>query len=283
MTGRTDARAVFQPTYACNPDTDALQIELRFVTWQNHDAGGWICVRTSFDNSHEFRYSPPGNTRTLLPSVVPQCALANTHPPVVDPNRECIKVTLVVIPTDGTSVSSTTLSTSTVSSTSTTSTTSTSTSTSTTSTTSTSTSTSTSSSSTSTGTPTPGGGVGLYTDLTASGWRFLGCSPEERWTTDGAFRTLSGAMESLDTMTNQECIAFCGARGFKYAGSEWRRECWCGASFAATRAPKTTVASLALCNYKCTGDQSQNCGGDAWLSLYEKCAAGAACVNQVFT
>ncbi len=190
-------------------------------------------------------------------------------------------MTLVVIPTDGQPATSTTLSTSTVPATSTT--TSTSTSTSTTSTTSSTSTTSTSTAATSTGTPTPGGGVGLYTDLTSLGWRFLGCSPEERWTTDGAFRTLSGAVQSTDTNTNQACAAFCTSRGYKYAGSEWRRECWCGNSFAATRAPKTTVASLALCNYKCTGDQSQNCGGDAWLSLYEKCDAGAACVNQVFT
>lgn len=68
MTGRGDPRALFQPTYACNPDTDALQIELRFVGWQNQPAGGWICVRSSFENSHEFRYYPPGNTCKFPPT-----------------------------------------------------------------------------------------------------------------------------------------------------------------------------------------------------------------------
>lgn len=62
MTERGDPRAIFQPTWACNPETDAVQIELLFVTWQNHLAGGWICVRPTFDNAHEFRYYPPGNT-----------------------------------------------------------------------------------------------------------------------------------------------------------------------------------------------------------------------------
>jgi hypothetical protein len=66
MTGRGDARAFFQPTYACNPDTDALQIELLFLGWQNQPAGGWICVRHAFDGGHEFRYNPPGNTRESL-------------------------------------------------------------------------------------------------------------------------------------------------------------------------------------------------------------------------
>lgn len=62
-TERGDPRAIFAPTYACNPDTDALQIELQFVTWQNHPAGGWICVRPTFEEAHEFRYYPPGNSR----------------------------------------------------------------------------------------------------------------------------------------------------------------------------------------------------------------------------
>lgn len=69
MTERGDARAIFQPTYACNPQTDALQIELRFVTWQNHAPGQWICVRPTFDNAYEFRYYPPGNTGMFLTAI----------------------------------------------------------------------------------------------------------------------------------------------------------------------------------------------------------------------
>ncbi len=199
---------------------------------------------------------------------------------MIDVNRECIRVTLVVIPTTVLPASSTTLSTSTVSSTSTSAAASSTTSTSTSTSSSSTSSSSTSSAPASTAT---GGGVGLYTDLTASGYRFLGCAPEERWTTDGAFRTLSGTVLSTDTMTNQVCMAYCTGLGYKYAGTEWSRECWCGNSFAATRTPATTVASLAKCNYKCTGDATQNCGGDSWLSLYEKCAAGATCANVVFT
>ncbi|KAH7313707.1 hypothetical protein B0I35DRAFT_513330 [Stachybotrys elegans] len=84
MTGRGDPRAIFEPVYGCNPDTDEVQIELEFVTWQNHPAGGWICVRPSYDNGHEFRYYPPDNNK-------------------VDPNRTCYRVTLVVVPAgDGT-------------------------------------------------------------------------------------------------------------------------------------------------------------------------------------
>lgn len=62
MTDRGDPRATFSPTYACNPVTDALQLELRFVGKQNDVPGGWICVRPTYDDAHEFRYYPPGDT-----------------------------------------------------------------------------------------------------------------------------------------------------------------------------------------------------------------------------
>jgi hypothetical protein len=187
------------------------------------------------------------------------------QPIVIDPNRECITVTLVVIPTTElppTSTVATTITTSTVATTSSTSTSSTSTA--------------------PTATPSTDPSD-LFTDLTALGWRFLGCSPEERWTTDGAFRTLPDVVHSSDTMTNQWCVAWCEGQGFKYAGTEWNRECWCGNAYASTRAPGTTIASLATCDYPCTGDSTQICGGDAWLSLYEKCEEEEPCENQVFT
>lgn len=180
-----------------------------------------------------------------------------TSKPVIDVDRECIKVTLVVIPTDGVPPpppSSTTFSTST-----------------------------TSASSTSTGTvPTPTGPP--FTDMTALGWRYVGCAPEERWTDDGAFRTLPDAMTSSDDdMTNEACLAFCDAQGFRFAGTEWSRECWCANAYAPTRQPADTLASLAACDYPCTGDAAQFCGGDSWLSLYAKCPAEGPCENTVFT
>ena len=76
---------------------------------------------------------------------------------------------------------------------------------------------------------------------------------------------------------------FCTSKGYAFAGTEYRRECWCGNSVAPGRQPGTTVASLAGCSFKCGGDTTQYCGGDSWLSLYKKCAVGGPCVNAVFT
>jgi len=67
MTGRADPGGVFQPTYACNPDTGDLQVEFQFVGMENNTPGGWICVRPAFEGSHEFRYYPPSNDSTLAP------------------------------------------------------------------------------------------------------------------------------------------------------------------------------------------------------------------------
>ncbi|KAK3319130.1 carbohydrate-binding WSC domain protein [Apodospora peruviana] len=294
MTERGDPRALFQPVWACNPETDAVQINLNFVGKQNAPPGGWICVRPTFDGAHEFRYYPPNNSK-------------------FDPNRFCIKVQLVLVPQGTTTVStvsttsttsttsssssstSTTLTTSTTSSSSssTTSTTSTSSSSSSSTTSSSSSSSSTSSTSTtsstssssssstsSTGTPTPL----PYTDMTANGFRFIGCAPEERRATDGPGRVLPSALYAEDTMTNEKCMAFCATHGYAYAGTEYRRECWCGnGPIAPGRVPGTTLASLAGCNFSCMGNTAQICGGDSWLSLYQKCPTGGPCVNNVFT
>jgi kremen protein len=243
MTGRGDPRAIFEPTYACNPDNSAeTQVELRFITWQNQPTGGWICVRHAFDGSHEFRYYPPGNELT-------------------DVSRECIKVTLVARPSRSDPTTSTTVSTP-----------ASSTSTSTTSTTSTAPS--------STGTNPPG----LFADMTPLGFRFLGCAPEERRTVPFDFpgRTLPSLTQSSGTMTNAACMSFCSTAGYKHAGTEWSRECWCANGYAATRQPATTVASLANCNFVCSGAAGEFCGGDAWLSMYEKCEVGGPCENVVF-
>jgi hypothetical protein len=122
-----------------------------------------------------------------------------------------------------------------------------------------------------------------YTDETANGFAFVGCAPEASNADDGPARTLTGALLADDAMTDGECVAFCASEGYTYAGTEYTRECWCGNSVAPGREPATTLASLDNCNYPCGGNASQFCGGNSWLSLYQACTPGAACVNAVFT
>jgi len=42
------------------------------------------------------------------------------------------------------------------------------------------------------------------------------------------------------------------------------------------------MGSLKGCNFPCAGSPGQLCGGDAWLSLYEKCPAEGLCENNKF-
>ncbi|EJT76015.1 hypothetical protein GGTG_05940 [Gaeumannomyces tritici R3-111a-1] len=271
MTNRGDPVAVFKPTWGCDPDTDQPQVELVFQGHRKGSTfvpGGWYCIRPTYDGAYESRYYPPGNT-------------AN------DPNKFCVKVTLVALVSQA-PVASTTTQTSTTSATTTVTTSSTLPTTTQTTTTSATTTVTTASPTTLSTVTTTGpanpSATGKFTDMTAQGYAFQGCAPEERTANDEPGRTLGGPRFSADDMTNEKCFEFCAARGYKLAGTEYRRECYCGnALFRPTRQPATTVASLAGCSYPCAGNAAQFCGGSAWLSLYRKCEAGETCVNAQFT
>ncbi|KAI1153307.1 hypothetical protein F4825DRAFT_449603 [Nemania diffusa] len=82
MTERGDPRAVWDVVYGCDPDTDALQVELAFKERADTPAvfGGLMGVRP-FNGNYDFRWKGPGTS-------------------VNDPDRPWVHVTLVVIPTD---------------------------------------------------------------------------------------------------------------------------------------------------------------------------------------
>ncbi|KAF3359403.1 putative fungistatic metabolite like protein [Verticillium longisporum] len=113
-----------------------------------------------------------------------------------------------------------------------------------------------------------------YTDMTISHrFRYRGCAPDA----SGKSRTLNGTDVSSDNMTVARCVEYCDERGFKYAGVEYRRECFCGNFVDHDREPKKGI--LGVCELPCTGDNNEVCGGYGGISLYEKCSAGAACEN----
>ncbi len=63
-------------------------------------------------------------------------------------------------------------------------------------------------------------------------------------------------------MTAAKCAANC--EGYKYFGTEWSRECYCGntAPAAAQSAPESD------CNMPCTGNVDEKCGAGMRLSVY---------------
>lgn len=83
---------------------------------------------------------------------------------------------------------------------------------------------------------------------------FLGCF------VDAPGRVLPDRITSADDMTAAKCAANCA--GYKYFGTQWSRECYCG-----NTAP-TEAAAASECNMACSGDGNEVCGAGMRLSVY---------------
>ncbi|KAF4549260.1 WSC domain-containing protein 1 [Elsinoe fawcettii] len=59
--------------------------------------------------------------------------------------------------------------------------------------------------------------------------------------------------------TNGRCITTCNTRGYKYAGTTYTSQCWCG------NALPLYIGTEDDCNYRCTGAQNETCGGNGIL------------------
>ncbi|ORY79548.1 WSC domain-domain-containing protein [Protomyces lactucae-debilis] len=76
----------------------------------------------------------------------------------------------------------------------------------------------------------------------------------------GQARTLSGpSYTDLTGMTNQACSSFCTKKGYKYSGTEYGSECYCGNDLPSCPA--------GTCDSVCSGDATQICGGSWSLSI----------------
>ncbi|KAI5812158.1 hypothetical protein BZA77DRAFT_359753 [Pyronema omphalodes] len=96
------------------------------------------------------------------------------------------------------------------------------------------------------------------TDVSAKGWKYIGCAND-----DLGDRTLPVRYAKND-MTVEKCIDYCVSKGYTYAGLEYTEECFCGNSVAQSR------LGAQKCTMPCGGDSSQYCGGPLKLSLYQK-------------
>ncbi|RNJ56516.1 hypothetical protein D7B24_007121 [Verticillium nonalfalfae] len=95
----------------------------------------------------------------------------------------------------------------------------------------------------------------------AGGWSYLGCF------NDNPQRTLDCDPRDYyaGNMSNEKCVAYCDSKGFKLAGTEYHRECWCGNVFQnAKRLPDMQ------CRMVCDGNPAELCGGSWALTVYSK-------------
>lgn len=126
-----------------------------------------------------------------------------------------------------------------------------------------------------------GGGVSAPTDTSApaapssGSGSSNGSSVADGWSQKGCYqdtnaRVLSGitlANVGQHAVTNTKCVAYCEARGFSMAGTEFGGQCFCGNSLSTE-----TKLDDSKCAMPCEGDASQTCGGGLTLSVYEKSA-----------
>ncbi len=80
---------------------------------------------------------------------------------------------------------------------------------------------------------------------------------------------LNGHLERSAQNTPQRCVAVCQARGYAYAGVQYGESCLCGNSYGRYGASNA-------CNYACTGDRRQACGGYNANSVFTTGLAVAA-------
>lgn len=93
-------------------------------------------------------------------------------------------------------------------------------------------------------------------NISANNLKYLGCFKDQN------SRDLTGSFTSSSNMTSNLCVKTCRDKGFKFAGTQYANQCFCGNSYG-----KTGRASN--CNMTCSGDKNEKCGGSWANSIYE--------------
>jgi hypothetical protein len=102
------------------------------------------------------------------------------------------------------------------------------------------------------------------TNPTIPNWTYTGC-----YTDANNARVLSGitfANLGLHNTTTTGCVAYCDAKGYRIAGTEYAGQCFCDNSLANS----SMKVGNDECNMACKGDGRQLCGGSGTLSVYKK-------------
>jgi hypothetical protein len=99
-----------------------------------------------------------------------------------------------------------------------------------------------------------------------SGWSYSGCYADYTKS-----RVLSLDTYTSNGVTGQQCILYCNSKGYRIAGTEYAKQCFCGNAL-----PSEVAASG--CDMPCRGNAKEACGGRERLSVYE-----IAAVPQVTT
>ena len=90
---------------------------------------------------------------------------------------------------------------------------------------------------------------------------YVGCFKDEGETRGTSGRDLSGHFVFDRDMTIDLCVFLCRNKGYKYAGVQYSKECFCGNNYG--------IYGVATnCNYLCSGNENLICGGFWANSIY---------------
>jgi hypothetical protein len=83
-------------------------------------------------------------------------------------------------------------------------------------------------------------------------YRYVGCFRENY----PSGRQLKSQLYGDANNTADKCLAACAAKGYAFCGMQYHRECWGGPT------PPAVQVGESSCNFDCSGDIDQWCGGD---------------------
>ncbi|KAF8418952.1 WSC-domain-containing protein [Tirmania nivea] len=100
-------------------------------------------------------------------------------------------------------------------------------------------------------------------------------APLANWVSKGCYldqvnpsRTLPKMGSWGEKITNSGCINYCQSKSFKYAGTEYGGQCYCGNDISLGK-----PMPAANCNMACEGNPKEMCGGPGRLTLWENTKA----------
>lgn len=92
-------------------------------------------------------------------------------------------------------------------------------------------------------------------------YSYLGCFRDQGDPTGTSGRDLHGFVANESGMTTEKCVSLCRAKSFQYAGTQYSTWCFCGNSYGRSGPADN-------CTMRCSGNQSQTCGGTWANSVY---------------
>ena len=93
---------------------------------------------------------------------------------------------------------------------------------------------------------------------------------------EGGYRNLPHRTYYGSKNTIKSCKKACFKKGYKYAGLQYSKECYCG-----NNVPKKVASQQSECNMDCSGDKSQMCGGGNRMNVYKN--PGSFFSNKVYS